>query len=153
MKRTEHKPLLRAELPGLCFKAHRICATDGWPTFWAIHACPYTMDPGKTIGNVILCICVTKSFFFQPYLASTELDHLAARRWRSKRLNAKTVCLRLLHTPFDRSCESHHNHNALICFHKHTFWYDATNFDEAFQLAWFRIQLCAQKQVEKKFAS
>ena len=60
------------------------------------------------------------------------IDDWAARRWRSKRLNAKTVCLRLLHTPFDRSFESHHNHNALICFHKHTFWYDAANFDEAF---------------------
>ena len=37
-RRAEHNPLLRAELPGHCLKAHRMCATDVWPASKAIHA-------------------------------------------------------------------------------------------------------------------
>ena len=60
-------------------------------------------------------------FFSKPYLASTELDDCAARRWRSKRLIAKIVCLRLLHILFDQQSEIHCNHSALGYVHKHVF--------------------------------
>ena len=77
-------------------------------------------------------ICI---FLSKPYLAWTELDDCAARRWRSKRLIVKIVCLRLLHILFDQYSEIHCNHTALGYVHKDVFWCNAANFDEVSQTA------------------
>ena len=99
---------------------------------------------------VYLYICI---FLSKPYLAWTELDDCAARRWRSKRLIVKIDCLRLLHILFDQYSEIHCNHTALGYVHKNVFWCNEANFDEVSQTAWCRSWLSAQSLVKRKFVS